>query len=91
MEIMQAMEVVQNFQHVQKLMHGLVVIILLSCHVRIVMFLNCFGNCTTIYVFISFNLMNLSLIDLAKYLINFEVKGSTSIAKSSISIEHCAS
>ena len=88
MEIMQAMEIVLNFQHVQKLMHGLVVIrsILLSCHVRIVMFLNCFGNCTTIYVFISFNLMNLSLIDLAKYLINFEVKGSTSIAKSSISI-----
>ena len=65
-EIMQAMEVVLNFQHVQKLMHGLVVIIdlLLSCHVRIVMFLNCFGNCTTIYVFISFNLINISLIDL---------------------------
>ena len=67
-EIMQAMEVVLNFQHVQKLMHGLVVIIdlLLSCHVRIVMFLNCFGNCTTIYVFISFNLINISLIDLVE-------------------------
>ena len=68
MEIMQAMEVVLNFQHVQKLMRGLVVIrsILLSCHVRIVMFLNCFGNCTAIYVFISFNLIKISLIDLVK-------------------------